>query len=101
MTKNRNLVISTVGDLSNHNTWLAGPEQKNFDLFLVYFGDNPSYNFSGAEHTLRRKGFKFILLDHVLTEYSKLLENYDRVWLPDDDIAADTASVNRLFSVFE
>lgn len=101
MTKHRNLVISTVGDNSKHPTWLAGSEPKNFDLFLIYFGDNPNYNFSGAEHTLSRKGFKFTLLDHVLTEYSKLLENYDRVWLPDDDIAADTASVNRLFEVFE
>lgn len=96
----RNLVISTVGDNSKHATWLAGSEQRRFDLFLIYFGDRPDYDFSGAELTLRRKGFKFPLLHGALAEYESVLANYDRIWCPDDDIAADTDCVNRLFDLF-
>lgn len=97
----RNLVISTVGDNSKHATWLTGNEPRNFDLFLVYFGDKADYNFSGAEHTHRRKGFKFPLLDQVLTEYAPTVAGYERLWLPDDDIAADVATVNRMFDLFK
>jgi hypothetical protein len=96
----RNLVLSTVGDNSRHPTWLTGNEPRNFDLFLIYFGENPDYNFSGAAHTLRRKGFKYPLIDHALTEFASIFAQYDRIWLPDDDIAADTATVNRIFDLF-
>lgn len=96
----RNLVMSPVGDKSKHGTWLEGGDQRRFDLFLVYFGDNPAYDFRGAEYTLRRKGFKFQLLDAVLNEHSDVISRYDRIWCPDDDIAADVRCVNRLFDLF-
>jgi hypothetical protein len=96
----RNLVISPVGDKSKHATWLAGAEERRYDLFLIYFGENSEYDFSGAEFTLRRKGFKFPLLDYVLKEYAATIANYDRIWCPDDDIAADLATINRLFDLF-
>ncbi len=96
----RNLVISTVGDKSKHGTWLEGNEQRNFDLFLIYFGDNPVYDFGGAKFSLRRKGFKFALLNDALTEFADAIAQYDRIWCPDDDIAADTDCINRLFELF-
>lgn len=100
MTSHRNLVISPVGDNSKHPTWLKGAQPRNFDLFLIYFGDNPAYDFSGAEYTLRRKGFKFTLLDYALSEFESTIAQYDRIWLPDDDIAADADCINRLFRLF-
>lgn len=96
----RNLVISTVGDRSKHPTWLRGDEPRRFDLFLIYFGDNPNYDFGPAEFTLRRKGFKFQLLYRALAEFRLEITNYDRIWCPDDDIAADSSTVNRLFDLF-
>lgn len=99
-TTHRNLIISTVGDQSKHGTWLEGNEQRRFDRFLIYFGDNAAYDFGGAEHRLQRKGFKFQLLDAALNEYTEVIAQYDRIWCPDDDIAADVACVNRLFDYF-
>lgn len=35
--KQKNLVISTVGDHSLHKFWI---KSKNYDTFLIYFGNN-------------------------------------------------------------
>ncbi|MBX3427330.1 MAG: hypothetical protein KF688_16750 [Pirellulales bacterium] len=97
---NRNLVISIVGDESVHRTWLAGTEPRSFDLCLVYFGDRWDQWAGDGQYYLRRKGIKYQLLyDLFQDELAHLVEEYDRFWLPDDDVAADTGTVNRLFAL--
>lgn len=98
-----NLVLSFVGDQSTHGTWLVGDEPREFDLALVYYGDDPTFGErQDAEFFLAHKGFKYWLLkDFVTTVLGDLLPKYERIWLPDDDIAADTQRVNRLFRLFE
>ncbi len=98
---NRNLVICTVGDTSCHRTWLAGPETPNFDVFLIYYGDGPDAAAGDAQFYVRRKGFKFALLDFVVNQHRGTLENYDRIWCPDDDIASCTRDVNVMFEIFQ
>ncbi len=98
---NRNLVICTVGDTSCHRTWLAGPEAPNFDVFLIYYGEGPVAAAGDAQYYVRRKGFKFELLDYVVNQHRETLENYDRIWCPDDDIASCTRDVNVMFEVFQ
>lgn len=96
----RNLVISVVGDQSVHRSWLAGPTTPQFDLGLVYFGDARGQWSGDAKFYLRRKGVKFRLLyDLFQDEWAHLIDRYDRFWIPDDDVAADTGTVNRLFSI--
>lgn len=97
----RNLVISPVGDRSCHGSWVAGPDSPNFDLMLIYFGDDSAYDFTGAEFCYRRKGFKFQLLDWAYSEMRSVIDRYDRIWCPDDDIRSNTRNINRLFEVFE
>src|SRR2546423_553078 len=37
----RNLVIVRAGDTSLHENWLAGPVDRNWDLIVSYYGDDP------------------------------------------------------------
>ncbi|MCU1642233.1 MAG: hypothetical protein JWN03_2508 [Nocardia sp.] len=97
MTK-RNLVVLRAGDSSLHEQWLAGPHPRNWDLVVSYFGDDP-LRFRGDDvPRLDRKGPKWPALHHVLTvDLAEVIDRYDYVWLPDDDLATDTASINDLF----
>lgn len=96
----RNLVISPIGDNSVHRNWISGPKKPNFDLFLLYYGNGPDDAQRDAKYYVRRKGFKWEHMHYVVEEHAAVLENYDRIWCPDDDIACDTASVNLLFDLF-
>ena len=95
----RNLVISAVGNASQHNSWLAGGSARTFDLALIYYGDQSATFCDVADIYLERKGFKFPLIADLLDELDHRIESYDYVWLPDDDIATTTDDVNRLFEI--
>lgn len=97
----RNLVITPIGDRSVHRTWLAGPDEPNFDLFLIYYGDGADTAQADAKYYLRRKGFKWEHMHYVVEEHGQTLSQYDRIWCPDDDVACSTADVNLLFELFE
>ena len=97
----KNLIIAAVGDESVHPGWLAGGE-RSFDLALVYFGDQPERYAGQAEYFVARKGIKFALLHDLLTgQWADLASRYERIWLPDDDIAASTGQINHLFQLAE
>lgn len=96
-----NLIICPVGDRPRYGTWLAGPGQPDFDLFLLYYGDGPDTAAADARYYVRRKGFKFELLHFVTREHEDVLRRYDRVWCPDDDIACGTESINRMFDIVD
>jgi hypothetical protein len=95
----KNLVLATVGDESVHRTWLAGTE-RSFDLALIYFGNTSGRFAEDGEFYFPRKGIKFSLLHQVLrNELNSELDRYDHIWMPDDDIGASAAQVNRLFEL--
>ncbi|MCK9912666.1 hypothetical protein MXD81_26160, partial [Microbacteriaceae bacterium K1510] len=50
-----------------------------------------------ASRRIDHKGGKWDGLHQLFTEHSHLLTDYDRIWLPDDDIAATTPAINRIF----
>ncbi len=98
----KNLVVSVVGDNSVHRTWLEGTGPRNFDLCLIYYGDILQRFADDAEIYLERKGIKFSLIHELAKrELADVLFRYERVWMPDDDIAADVDRVNRLFLLAE
>ncbi|MGC4994850.1 hypothetical protein [Nocardia salmonicida] len=94
----RNLVVLRAGDASLHEQWLAGPHPRTWDMVVSYFGDDPDrYRVDGITR-IDRKGPKWPALHHVLTvDLAGVIENYDYIWLPDDDLAADTSTINELF----
>jgi hypothetical protein len=94
----RNLVIVRAGDQSLHEDWL-GDGSRNFDLVVSYYGDDPNRFRRINTVRLDHKGGKFDGLHRLLSERPEFLSNYDYVWLPDDDIAADAATIDRLFAI--
>lgn len=96
---NRNLIISPVGDDSQHPTWLSAAGEQQFDLALIYFGSQPGRYQHDADCYLAQSGFKFHLIERMLVELGPRLEQYEYIWLPDDDVASTTHDVNRLFAL--
>jgi hypothetical protein len=95
----RNLVIATVGDDSQHPSWLAQRDDRSFDVALVYYGGQTNRYRGESDYYSERRGFKFPLISQMLDELGSELDRFDYVWLPDDDIRAATGDVNRLFQI--
>lgn len=95
----RNLVILRAGDRSLHPQWIAG-ERRTFDLFVSYYGDQPDLHRDSCDHYERRKGPKWPCIADLLRERPELIDGYDAVWFPDDDLAVDTDTLNRMFALF-
>lgn len=99
----KNLVFSAVGDGSMHKTWTKG--KKNYDIMLVYFGDNEKtaekYE-KDAKYFFRKKSpSKFLLLKECLEESPDIFNNYEYIWAPDDDISSSSQDINNLFKVMK
>lgn len=93
----RNLVIVRAGDTSLHENWLAGPVDRNWDLIVSYYGDDPDRFRAPDARRIDLKGPKWPPLQQVIKELGDELDHYDYIWLPDDDIDANTATVNLMF----
>ena len=99
-SRRANLVVLRAGENSLHNTWrgdAAADPDRNWDLCISYYGKDLG-NLSGrpeylAHQPLQRK-FQAI---YDLFHPSSPLWNYDRIWLPDDDLATSWADINRMF----
>jgi len=91
------LVIVRVGDGSLHPTWVQG--ERNFDLVVDYYGDLPGRWDGTADHVFENKGSKWRGLHTLLRANPGLLDSYDAVWFPDDDIATDSATISELFEL--
>ncbi len=99
MAARRNLIVSPVGDQSLHPAWLSGADRRDFDLALIYFGEQADRYRGDADYYLQRRGFKFHLFDAMLTQLGSRLDEYDYIWCPDDDLDTCTSDINRLFAI--
>lgn len=97
--RSRNLVLVRAGDRSLHGQWIAGPA-RDFDLFISYFGAEPDRYRGDTPLWEARKGPKWPCIADLLQEQPDLLTHYDAFWFPDDDLSADTDTINRLFALF-
>ncbi len=95
----RNLVIVRSGDKSLHEGWLAGPEARDWDLIVSYFGDDETRYRRDDVVRIDRKGPKWPALHHLAQALKPEIQVYDFVWLPDDDLATDKQTINRLFAL--
>lgn len=95
----KNLVIVRAGDTSLHRGWIAGPG-RDFDLFISYYGSQTDLHRGDADYYEMRRGPKWSCLAELLAEHGELLDRYDAFWFPDDDLAATTDTLNRMFALF-
>ena len=94
----RQLVFTSAGDRSNLKHWLDGPRE--FDLVVVFYGDEPNDYADVCEYYFVRKGSKFGNLNYLYQTQPELLRDYDSVLVMDDDILISAESINRLFQLF-
>lgn len=99
----KNLVIAAVGDDSCHSYWLNN--KTNFDLALIYFGSDiqkaKEYS-KDAKFFKQAKGDKFKLIYQFYKDFEKIIsENYQFIWMPDDDIIISGNEIDRLFEISE
>lgn len=95
----KNLAIVRAGDESRHETWLSDPARKNFDLLISYYGNQPGRYRDQADLYHEEKGLKYPWFSRYIAKNPWVLD-YEAVWLSDDDIQVDTATLSDLFDVF-
>jgi hypothetical protein len=101
----RFLVVVRAGDSSLHPQWLQGSAgqqvERNWDLIVNYYGDDPQrYRDHGPDVVrIDGKGPKWPALKKLLADQRATWNAYDYVWLPDDDLAADCGTINRMFEM--
>ena len=98
MTKQR-LVVVRAGDNSLHPHWLAGDGDHTWYLVVSYFGDDPDIFKVDDGVRIDSKGPKWPALYELFSLYPNLATDYDYIWLPDDDLMASKADINRLFDI--
>lgn len=104
MTKHKNLLVAPCGNAATlfATDWLKDKDAKEFDVCLLFYHatvENPS-RYEGIEYFYHLKDFKYRMLHQLFTtEAPQLLNEYDYFYFIDDDIAIDTAAINRLFEL--
>src|ERR1700761_8734443 len=96
-TRSRNLVFTSAGNRANVRAWLQG--QRDFDLWLVYYGETPGKFQELGNFHLNRKGSKFQNLYHCYQQWPDALARYEAVMVMDDDIMIDATGISRLFEI--
>ena len=93
----KNLVVVRAGDQSLHPTWSSCAEEPEFDLIVSYFGSDLTAYRSERDPRHDFVGGKWDGIAHLFRTRADLLDVYEYVWLPDDDIACDTKTINEIF----
>jgi hypothetical protein len=98
--KNRFLIISRAGDHSLHKEWLKPIEYKNFDLCISYYGDIPGCYENECDLYFESKGTKWPEIKKIIQFLGDRINDYDAIWLPDDDIMTNAKNINHMFEIF-
>src|SRR5262245_44870278 len=95
----RNLIIVRAGAESRHPEWLVGSEDRNFDLFVSYFGAEPERGARHADYSEAVPGMKWPRMHGLWEERKEWMLRYEACWFADDDLATDCANLCRMFDL--
>lgn len=98
-SSNRFLVFTSAGDNSNLMLWLQ--QDKKFDIFICYYGDNKGTFSDVADFYLERKGGKFPNIHFCFTHFPEIFERYDAIFVADDDLILSSNKITSLFELRE
>jgi hypothetical protein len=93
----KNLVFTSAGDRSSLHGWLSG--RRDFDLWVVYYGNRPGTFQDVSDLYVSRKGSKFQNLHYCFKRWPEVLARYDAIMVMDDDILIDAGGLTRLFEL--
>jgi len=97
-TGRRFLLITRAGDNSLHRNWVAADGERKFDLLVSYYGAQEGRYRNDGEFYHALKGTAWPTYFAILRDNPHLRENYDYIGFADDDLDADLATWNALFS---
>ncbi|ACE83665.1 hypothetical protein [Cellvibrio japonicus] len=92
------LVFTSAGENARVHLWKKGAEP-DFDVCIVNYSSVPGLHKSEADIYYQSKGSKLGNLQWVCRINPDLLNSYSAIWVADDDIVIDAASINRLFAL--
>ena len=99
------LVYTSAGDNSNIHYWLKNfngqKVEKSFDLWVTYYGNQRNKYKEISDFYNMRRGGKFQNLLYVYQQWKEILDNYEAIFILDDDIIIDCNAINRLFEIRE
>jgi hypothetical protein len=95
-----NLVFARVGRLSLHRTWLVEPgAERNWDLQLSTYDKGLSDLDDGDSPLSFDMGTKWDSICRYFRERPDLLDRYEYIMFPDDDLLFDPGNITRLFAI--
>jgi hypothetical protein len=95
----RNLVVLRAGEKSLHREWFsANAADRTWDLVVSWYGQS-IYTPVQDEKFVPIKGGKWDGLYKTFELMPEVLDRYDYVWLPDDDIRTNCRDINRMFEL--
>ena len=95
----RNLIFAVGDETPSHLTWAHRIPSRTWDITLSYFGPPgraPAANYDNVAQ--QGVGLKWGAVFDYFSNNAALLDAYDYVWFPDDDIVGDPADIDRLFA---
>ncbi|MCW2316495.1 hypothetical protein M2322_002043 [Rhodoblastus acidophilus] len=93
----KNLVVVRAGKNSLHPRWLAGATPRSFDLIVSRYDAAAAFDHGPDVRVVLRPGGKWDGLHAVLSEPG-LLDGYDYILLPDDDLDMTAADIEAIFA---
>jgi hypothetical protein len=93
----KNLVFTSAGDRANLRGWLLG--ERDFDLWIMYYGNASGTFQDSADFYAARKGSKFQNLHYCYQRWPEIISRYDAIMVMDDDILIDATGITRLFRI--
>lgn len=100
MSNNEFLLVLRTGNNSLHKEWLIPKIDRNFDIFLDYYDDQPGMFKEDATYYTASKGIKYNSMFALIENYRSIFSNYKAIWFPDDDISTNSVNINKMFDLF-
>lgn len=97
--KTKYLVFTSAGDNSNLHSWLEG--DRNFDLWVTYYGDEENPYTKDSNYCISKKAGKFPNLHYAYQHWSEIFKHYQAILVMDDDIVINASEISRLFEIRE
>jgi hypothetical protein len=96
----RNLVIVRAGDESMHTSFLGEESQRNWDIFVSFYGKDPNLFRDRGQVREDDPRLPFpAIYDLIGRKQEEWKQRYDYIWFCCDDIVTDMARVNRFFDI--
>lgn len=96
----KNLVILAAGKESLHRQckWVSN---ENFDLMINYYGSGNDEFLHDAIYYERFKGTKFNIVSQLYNKFKDVIDSYNYIFIPDDDLYITAEDLNRFFVIVE